>query len=176
MDCTGLNLPEVKADFCSPNTNFGQIDKLYLGVSGNPMADWSDLAEWTARLDNTTLADATKIRELHVIGDKPAAEKNKVDFSKGRSVYTEATHTINFAIDETGDENYDLVKFFEDNAGVSIPVWYQAGKYLYGGNSGVSATIVINDVIPQSDEELNTFVGTITFKGGHPDRILNPMA
>ena len=127
--CTPVPLPAVKADFCAPDLNFGQIDKIYLGNEGNPFIDWTDLVEWNARLDNVDVADPTKVRFLHVIGDKPAPEKNKVDFSQGRSAYTTPKHTVNIKIDETHDDNYALIKFLEDNAGQTIPIWYQAGKY-----------------------------------------------
>ena len=175
-NCTPVALPEIKADFCSPNLNFGEIDKIYLGNNGNPFTDWSDLNEWNTRIDNADVADATKIRMLHVIGDKPATEKNKVDFSQGRSVYTEPVHTINIRIDETGDENYALIQWLEENAGQTVAMWYQAGKYIYGGNEGIPTTLTLDDIIPESDEELNTFSGSASFEGKHPDRILNPMA
>lgn len=175
-DCIPVALPVVKADFCAPNINFGEIDKVYLGNSGQPFLDWSDLAEWNTRLDNDDVVDAAKIRTLHVIGDKPASEKTKIDFSQGRSVYTDPKHSINLRVDETGDENYALILWLEENAGQTVALWYQAGKYLYGGNMGVSATLTLDDIIPESDEELNTFNGVASWEGKHPLRILNPMA
>lgn len=175
-DCTVVNLPVVTADFCSPNINFGQIKTLYLGNSGNPLTDWTDLAEWNTKIDNADTADAAKIKKLHVIGDKPSPERGTVEFSQGRTAYTTPEHTINFRIDETDDNNYALIQFLEANAGQTIQVWYEGGKYLYGGNTGVSATIVLDDIIPESDEELNTFNGTIVWEGNHPARILSPLA
>ena len=174
--CNETQLPTVVADFCSPNLNFGQIKKIYLGYASNPLADWNDLAEWNTRLDNSTEADLTKIRFLHVIADKPAAEKSEIEFSQNRKAYTTPDHTINLSVDETGNENYALIQFLEDNAGKTVQMWYEAGKYLYGGNSGIPVFISLNDVIPESDEELNTFDGTATWQANHPDRIVNPMA
>lgn len=175
-NCTPVNLPAVKADFCAPNLNFGEVSKVYLGNAGNPFTDWTDLAEWNTRIDNVDITDATKIRMLHVIGNKPATEKNKIEFSQNRSIYTTPKHTLPVRIDETGDENYDLIQWLETNAGITIPAWYAAGKYLYGGNSGVSSTFTLDDIIPESREELNTFNGQLAWEGNHPDRILNPMA
>lgn len=176
MDCTPVNLPVVKADFCAPNINFGEVDKIYLGNQGNPFTDWTQLAEWTTRIDNDDAATVTAIKELHVIGDKPATEKNKVDFSQNRSVYTSPKHTLNIRIDETGDENYALLQWLETNAGQTVSLWYQAGKYLYGGNDGIPAILTLDDIIPESSEELNTFNGAATWEGNHPERIVNPMA
>lgn len=176
MACNPVALPIVTADFCAPDINFGEVDKIFLGNPGNPFTDWTDLAEWTARLDNADIVDAATIRTLHIIGDKPAPEKNKVDFSQGRSVYTDPKHTLNISIDETGDDNYALIQFLEDNAGQTLQMWYQAGKYLYGGNEGIAAVLTLDDIIPGSTEELNTFKGVASWEGSHPDRILNPMA
>lgn len=174
--CAPVNLPKVKADFCAPDLNFGRIDKIYLGYDGHPFVDWEDLEEWTTRIDNTTLADLTLIRELHVIGDKPAAEKTKVDFSLGRATYTTPNHTVNIRVDETHEDNYLFLQWVEAHQGQTLRVWWAAGKYLYGGLTGVPATLVLNDVIPENDQELNTFQGTVTWKGLTPDRITNPMA
>lgn len=175
-NCEELELPVVEADFCTPNINYGQVDEVYIGVDGNPFTDWNLLTEWNARKDNDDTTDATKLRYLHVVGDKPAPEKTELKISKKRKVNTEKKHTINIKVDETGDKNYNLVKWLEENVGAELRVWYSAGKYLYGGNEGVQATIDLDDVIPESDEELNTFIGAIKFEGGHPERILNPMA
>ena len=174
--CVPVNLPKVKADFCAPDLNFGQVTDIWLGYDTNPFDDWTDLEEWTTRVDNATLADLTKIRHLHVIGDKPAAERTKIDFSQNRSTYTVPNHTVNVRVDETHDDNYALVQWLDAHAGQTIRVWYAAGKYIYGGNEGVPANLGLNDVIPESDEELNVFQGAITWQANHPDRILNPMA
>ena len=113
---------------------------------------------------------------LHTVGDKPATEKNKIEFSQNRAVYTTPKHTLNISVDETNDENYALIQWLEENAGQTIAVWYQAGKYLYGGNEGVPALVTLDDIIPVSDEELNTFDGVVEWEGIHPDRVVNPMA
>lgn len=175
MDCTPVALPKVKADFCAPDFNFGQISALYLGNSDRTdFANWDVITEWTANLDNTDVT-TEKIKTLHVIGDKPAPERNSIAFSQGREVSTPAKHTVNVKVDETHDDNYALVQWLENNVGQQIKAWYAAGKYLYGGNSGISVTLTLDDVIPESKEELNTFVGAIKWEGSHPDRVVSPL-
>lgn len=175
--CTPVNLPAARADYCAPDINFGSVDKIYLGNEGNPFTDWTSLAEWTSRIDNTDDGTTvTAIKELHIEGDKPRPERGEVKFSQGRKAYTTPDHTLNITVDETHTDNYALVKWLDANAGQKITVWYQAGKYLYGGNDGISSTLVLDDVIPRSDEELNVFEGEVTWEGNHPDRIVNPMA
>ena len=177
MACVPVKLPAVTADFCAPNINFGQISKIYLGNPGSPMADWADAAEWTTRIDNTDAGVlATAIKELNVIGDKPRPERGEVEFSQGRKAYTTPSHTINIKVDETGDDNYNLVQFLDANVGQIVQIWWVQGKYMYGGDDGIAANLVLDDVQPESDEELNVFEGTITWDGTHADRQLNPLA
>jgi len=174
--CTVVEIPKVVADFCNPITNFGQIKKIRLGNQGNPFTDWTQLTEWTNRLDNTDETEATKIRTLHGIGSKPKPESGSVAMSLGRTLTTSKTHTITFKADEVGDDNYALLKFFEDNNGQQVSLWYEVGKFLYGGNQGITASISADEVTPESEDELQYHEYTITFLGGHPDRVLNPMA
>lgn len=174
--CVGLVLPVADANFCDPDINYGQISRIFLSTT--PMIDWTDLAEWTDRLDNTTatpLVDYT--RYFNVIGDKPAPEKTEVKISRGRTVFGNKTHTINFAIDETPDQNYAFMQFLEENAGSNVRLWYEAGKYLYGGNEGICSSIDMDEIIPESDTEIVKIVGVAKWTNAtHPERILNPMA
>ena len=174
--CVPVQMPPVTADFCAPVIAFGEINKIYLGNQGNPFTDWTDVAEWTARLDNADVAAADKIRTLHVIGDKPAPERTKVEFSQGRSVYTDPKHSINVRVDEVADLNYTFLKWLEDNTSQNLRVWYEAGGYLHGGPEGVSAAFILDHIIPESSEELQSFNGVISWEGSHPLRILSPIA
>lgn len=174
--CAAVNAPKVKFDYCTPEINYGQIDRILLGNEGYPLDDPTDLAEWTDRVDNDDIVDASKIRQLFVIGDKPAPESSVQKISLGRSVYGTKKHTINIKIDETNDDNYNLVQWLEDHSGVTFRCWYTAGKYLYGGADGIPVNINLDDVIPEASDALDLFIGKLTFEGKTPDRILNPMA
>lgn len=166
--------PPFSFNDCDPDINFGQIDRIYIASRGaNDLIDWTSLAEWTGRLDNTT-NDLQKIRFLNVIGTKPPAEGDMIDISRDRKITAEKTHTITFRADETDATNYDALREIE--CGGNFKVWYQAGKYLYGDNSGINAYIQINDDIPEDKKALNVFQGTITWLAKHhPDRITNPL-
>lgn len=176
-DCEDGILPDAEANFCAPDVNFGQIDRVFVGLAGNPLTDFEDLTEWNDRLENvedTPLTpDLTKIRYLNVIGDKPAADKPVVEISQGRKVYPAATHTVNVEIDETGPVNYSFLKTNEQS-NQTYALWYTAGKYIYGGNSGVPASLILDDVIPQSKDELQKFIGAFSWDGYSPDRGVNP--
>jgi hypothetical protein len=169
-----VELPPFSFNDCSPDVNFGQIDRIYFAARGaNDFVDWTSLAEWTGRLDNTT-DDLQKIRFLNVIGTKPAAEGDPIEISRKRKITAEKTHTVTARIDETNEENYDALRALECDGNVKM--WYQAGKYLYGDNSGIDAFIQINDEIPENNEELNVFQVSATWEAEfHPDRITNPL-
>lgn len=172
--CDEFVLPVVKHDFCAPTINFGRIDKIYFCSDGaNSALTTGDLAEWTLRLDNEGVIDATNIRSLAVIANKPLPENSEVTYSLGRKAYTENVHTVPVRVDETNDENYALVQWLEENKGTTVRVWYASDKYLYGGLTGILATLSLNDFIPEANTELNEFQGSILWEGAHPDRTLN---
>src|SRR5262245_46976933 len=67
-DCD-FELPAVDFADCDPETNESQIVKIYEAkANAADFADWTDAAEWTARLSQTS-TDADAIREYTVIGD-----------------------------------------------------------------------------------------------------------
>ena len=169
-------MPEAEADLCAPNVNYSQVNAVYIGTGDNPFTNWEDLSEWLARIDNADVTDATKLRKFHTVGDKPAPEKNKIDFSQDRTLYSIPKHTLNLKVDETGDKNYEFIRWLELNPGQTFRVWYQVGKYLYGGNNGVPASVNFDDIIDEDKKTLNIFAGTVSWEGVHPERALNPMA
>ena len=174
--CAAVYAPKVKFDYCAPDINYGQIDRIFLGNEGYPFDDVEDLVEWTDRVDNSDIVDHAVIRQFFVIGDKPAPEKTELKISLGRTVTGTKKHTINIKIDETNDDNYAFLQWLEDHSGVTFRCWYAAGKYLYGGNAGIAVNINLDDVIPEGSDALDLFIGALKFEGKTPDRCLNPMA
>lgn len=174
--CTA-ELPEVDFDLCSPDVHFGQVSDVFITNVGYPLTNYTDPIEWAERLAllNT---DPSKIIQLIGIGDKPAAEANIIEISKGRKVSGNKNHTVNFRIDEVSDLNYEMMRKFECNK--TVLAWYKTyeGK-LYGGNSGVHSagvSIQFSHVIPENAAELETLPGTITWKSKfHPCRSDYPL-
>ena len=174
MGYTDIDLPAVKADFCSPVLNYGEISKIYFANKDNPLINWTSLAEWSSRLDNSII-DSTKIRYLHGIGSKLKPESTRANPSINKLVDVTKTHTIIFNVDEVHDDNYALLKHFEDSNGQEVLCWYEIGNYLYGGNSGIRTIIFMNEVTTENKEELQKFESELIFFGEHPDRILSPL-
>jgi hypothetical protein len=169
-------LPDVQFDLCAPQFNFGEISRFYLTNIGNPLIDETDLSEWQDRLA-LLAADPTRMLELVLIGDKPAAETPEVAASNGRTAYGPKNHTINLNIDDTNQVNYDFMRAMECRGSGQYLCWYAtADGLLYGGASGIPMSIVLNDVIA-TKAELIKFVGTAKWTSKiHPCRTVNPMA
>lgn len=172
---------------CNPNWNEGGIEMILLANIGYPLlspepineADVATvLAELTARMSNTSAAP-NAIRYLTVMGDKPAPTKNEITMSKNRKIVTSKDHVVNLVIDETGEENYKFLQ--KSECGTQYLALYVAGKYMFGGENNLidmqEVSISIDDIHPQSNKELNTFIGTMSWNSKFsPTRVLNPLA
>ena len=168
---------------CNPNWNEGGIELIILANVGYPLlsseGDYAAItAELIARMSNTSAA-ANAIRFLTVKADKPAPTKNEIEMSKQRKIVTSKDHMLNIIIDETGPDNYDFLRKSECQG--QYLLWYVHGKYMSGGEDafidGQEISMTIDDIIPQSNKELDTFVGTVSWNSKFsPTRILNPLA
>lgn len=170
-DCTDA-IPAVEFDVCNPEVNFGEIDAIFIGNVGNPLTDETSAVEWNGRLAAT---DDTKIVELHVVGDKPAPEKSEVVISRNITVTGQKTHTVNFKISQTNKVNYEFMRSFE--CARKVLIWYRtSGGLLYGGPSGIEASIQMDEIIPEDRKALIVFQGTAKWDSKfHPCRANSPI-
>ena len=171
-DCVDY-LPVVSFNLCDPNVDFGEIERIYMTARGAGLTDWTDAAEWAARLDDTT-ATNTLIRTMFVRADQPPAESNEVEISLCRIVQSEKDFTINLDIDETNITNNDPMRYLECND--LYTAWYAAGQYMYGGTDGIDININLNNNITRGCNELNLISGMIKWQAQHhPEKITNPL-
>lgn len=161
-DCN-YTLPEVEADICNPDVDFGQVDTIYLAArNASDLTDWTSQAEWNTRLSNNG-SGADDIRFLYGKGDKPADEQAEFEISRERMIYGKKTFTINFGVEETSSVNYTFMRNLECNG--NYKMWFQSGKWLYGGNTGIeNVSIKVSEVIPESQDEFKVIQMTITWK------------
>lgn len=160
-DCSAT-LPEVLFSDCAPELNGGNITYLYITNVGNPLTDWLNLAEWAARIDNDSV-DSAAIRQLRVIGSKPAPDKPETIISGDRINYGLASHTLEVRSDETNAINQEALRSLE--CGGQFLVWYETiGGLRWGGNEGILATVKLDEVIPESSSEFITFTGQVKWK------------
>jgi hypothetical protein len=173
-DCSGL--PCVEFDDCAPSLHYGEIAKIYFTSSaGDDFNNWDQLGEWTTRLADCA-GDEDSIRTLVVIGELVEPEGSEIRISGNRRIVPIKTYKINFTVHETNDVNYDMVRYFECN--LKNKVWFETNDgMLYGGNSGVSGSFKLNNIIPLSYQELNVYQGTFTWEDNMlPERCISPMA
>ena len=175
-DACGDELPQVEFNICAPATNYGQVSKMYITNDGYPLTDENDLAEWQTRA-NLPSDDASRILELTVIGDKPLPTVTEVAISKGRTTTGVADHILNLEIDETNQTNYEFMRQTECGS-FTKRIWFETyGGLLYGGATGILATIKLGEEIPTGTADLIKIKGTAKWKSKFsPCRTTSPMA
>lgn len=168
-------LPAVDFDVCNPAVKFGQIGQVFITNVGNPLTDETDPIEWATRLA-LAQANPAKIIELTIIGSKPAAEATIIDISKNRKVQGNKNHSVAVKIDDLSQANYEMMRAFE--CGKTLLVWYVTLEgELFGGASGIEASILLNHIIPEGANDLQTIEGTLTWRAKfHPCRTNYPLA
>ena len=170
------SLAPVAFSVCAPEVNLSEIARLYIATADSAgFTDWKSPTEWAARLSNT-LTTAGKIRRLTVIADKPAPTAATRDISGGRTITSNKTHVVNFTIDETNSINHDWLRQLE--CGGQFKIWYETiGGLLFGGNSGIIATVTADMVVARGTEEILVYNGTATWKNRFTEeRAISPIA
>jgi hypothetical protein len=169
--CTD-ELPIFDFDQCAPEVYFGEIEKIYIAAADEtPFTDWNDASEWTTKISNV---DDGKMRELTVSADLPAAEYDVIDISARRKVMSSSTFTINITIDDLSDDNYAAMRWTECNP--TVKLWFADRNHMYGGNVGITANIMLKEVIERGNKSMKTIQGVATWENKFsPERIENPL-
>jgi len=169
-------IPVVSFDENAPQVHYGQIRDIMIGNLGYPLtAETKVVIE--ARIDNSgdvTTPEET-LRLLTVIGDKPEPESTVLDISHKRKIKSPRKHTVNIRIDEMNEANYSFLKSLIEGGVSEVAMWYFTDGHMYGGLTGVQASINLDHVIPESTEELEYITGQLTWQGDYPARIANPL-
>lgn len=160
--CSSI-LPIVDFDICNPKLYFGEIETIYIASGdADPFTDWTDAAEWAARISNTDIVNTNAIREFDVIADAPAAQSEQITISYGRTVNSPATFSINVDIDDNTQENYDFGRV--TSCMTYFRVWFATKSMMFGGNDGILATISLRPVIERGQKSINKISGIITWE------------
>lgn len=171
--CTGI-LPDLDFNYCSPVNAFGEITHIFLAAyDAECFTDITSLAEWLARLDNTT-SDPDAIRFMHVKADKPVGERDTIETSLGRKVKSPGSYTINIEVDDVSDLNHEFMR--TTSCSTTMKMWYAAGGYLWGGVCGVNAIVTLDYQIERGTKAIHKIIGTATWEAEFaPERIVNPL-
>lgn len=167
------DVPIIAMDECNPDVDFSEVDKLYMTQLDQVLADWTDAAEWTARIDNAGVA-VDDIREWWVSGELPEPERTITEIDNDRDVSSPNKFNLTLQVFETNLTNYDAVRFLQCNTRVLI--WYSAGENMYGGTDGIEADVIASHLITKGSKEANIIQLLVTFDAKHnPERITNPL-
>lgn len=179
---TGCTASPHSVEFsdCTPELHEGPIEYLYIGTRGNDFSDWTQTAEWSARIDNTG-TNATDIRQLRVIGEQPRAEGSEKKISGNRRYLGPKTFTLELEVDETNATNYAWMRQVE--CGGNFAVWYETSDtsgspgLLFGDNDGIEAFVKADYVIPREEAEHHKIMITVTWESRyHPSRTTSPIS
>lgn len=179
-DCSG-NLPAFDFSKCAPKILSGQIAKIFFTKPGYPMSNAASALEWDSRLDQDG-SSANAIRTLVGIFQMPKPEQDEIEISLGRKHRGVKKFSLTGRIDELSDATWDALRTMECNSGINL-VWFNTrggsqgdNGYLYGGNSGIEATILMNPVIPEGYTEVQYIDIQITWESKYsPERIASPI-
>lgn len=163
----------VDFDDCAPEKHWGEVSHLYIGSLDVPdFLDVSSIIEWNSILSDT---EDDHIRTMTVIGDLPETEVTEIQMSGDRIAIGYKTFTLNFEVDETNDINYQWHQLLE--CGGKFKIWFETSDgILYGGNTGIEASVRMNLIIPRERTALVKFMGKASWKSlQSPPRCLSPL-
>lgn len=172
--CVGDDLAPVDFDYCAPEVESSEIGRIFVRrVNSTDFTDWTQPIEWTTRVSEDS-TDANTIRALTVIADKPAPALTKKAISGGRTIVTRKDHTLNVTIDEVTDANHAFMQSAE--TGITVKFNYEAGKFMFGGNQGITGLLQLDMVLARGAGEIMVYNGTMTWTSpATEDRCLSPI-
>lgn len=168
-------LPEVKFSKCSPNIVLSEIVRIFVGKQTiQHFNNWKDASEWTQRLSETANT-ANAIRPLTVIADKPAGSPVVKEISNGRKYNLRKDFTVNIEIDDVSPENYEFMRVTQ--CGGEYKLWFEtAGGRIYGGNEGIDASLVLDNVLGRGKDEIEKITGTASWSDKFsPEMAISPI-
>lgn len=172
--CTTV-LPVVKADLCDPDIFFGEISMLMFTRLGDGLTDWTDDGEWTTRKSNTTTGTSAlptsglaSIRQLFGIGSIGKAERTEIKLPRRTKGYTAPKYNFTFLVTDTGDANMAFSRALP-LGGQVYTAWFGTEQRLFGGNGGVTMTVISDPTIPDSADDIMRLELTLSFEGAFPE-------
>lgn len=169
-DCTS-NLAEFSFSDCNPTYVASQINYVYLTNVGYPLVDWTNPAEWAARMALTTEPNA--IRRLRVIGSLPLPTSTTKDVPGG-IIQGPKTYVLTADIYDISDANWDAARALGCNGNYLMYFSVLGEKMFYPGTS-VSVNMQPN--ITNSKDDYVLLTGTFTWTTKFmPLMIANPLA
>jgi len=179
MACTYL-LPTVSGDDTCQTIKKGQIYKFFFTrpTAVDVLADVTDLAEWTDRLDQSAAivdsVTAASIRELSGIGSTDAGDVNDIDIPLDQTYSFPGNKVVNFTVYDMTTENIAMGIALRDAGTTQQKVWYQADDLIFGGDSGINGSLRADLVVPEGRTDPQRINITFTTKASINSGVTTP--
>lgn len=182
---TGTIAIPVAGNVCAQQLASGQLTQfLFTGADGAALTDWNSATEWNSRISNTAVYSSTSpkpIRQLYVKGSKAAASPTKIELGGGYDGYATAENTYTFVAYDVSTQMQAVIAYIQANPAFVWKCWFVTGAetatpYVWGGNSGVSATITASLIMPEGRADFVNYQFTVTYSGVDPSGIPKPFA
>jgi len=159
------DLPGVNYNNCGPEVFASQLRRLFIGkLNAQPFTNWKLLAEWQTRVNQSSTVGNDYIRALTVTGEKPAPGNVTKKIDNGITAQVGKDHTIPFTTYQVTDENYEFMRATECGIQVRLFAYETMGGVFFGSNEGQIVTIVMDDVLPGGDDDLENLTGNLTWR------------
>lgn len=166
VDCDDVLV--VIPDFGCESPNNEAITEIFFSrtglVSGN-------LTEWNARLSNSSTDSGSAIRSIaDIIGSLPRVDPTFKTTQRGSALPQEVDRVITFPIEDDKDAAFNYLKQFQ--CGLKAYFWFRSGSHIYGGLTGIEATLIATyEINPDSEQMAHNWQLQIRFRSKcFPDR------
>ena len=178
MACT-YTLPAVSGNDTCQTIKRGQIYKMWLTrpTVADVLADSTDLAEWTTRIDQSAVipgSGAAPIRELSGIGSTDAGDVNDIDIPLDQIYSFPGNKVVTFTVMDMTAENIAAAIAWRDAGTTQQKIWFQADDLLYGGDTGINGSLRADLVVPEGRTDPQRIVLTFTTKQSIVSGITTP--
>lgn len=161
-DCDGV-VPIVDNSPCAPAIKYGEIAYLVIGNEGQPLTNWTDPAEVSARLDNDDDADPAALRILQVVGTMTTEFGEQKPIHGGLFSFGKNTTTVEAKVFNNSETNYDFIRALSCNLGFRFWPITSDGQW-YGGNEGISVVLQGKEDVPESRDDFRVLTVRGQFK------------
>lgn len=140
--CGGCDddLPVITVTNCEEIGN-ELIDTVYIAdIDAAAFTNVAQAGEWTTRLSQSaTTANTIRAFKVHK-GQKPFVEPTIVTSNSGKRWTRRSPKNIEGTDDNASVSNHEWHR--KMNCKREVKIWFGAGKYIYGGNSGIQASFI----------------------------------
>jgi len=177
-DCSTAVLGAVAFDNCNPAFVDAQIDHVYICADlEEPLADWTDAAEWATRISQTgTGADA--VRDLLGIGSVAEPDITTTERAGGLIDKSAGKYTLQFEIDQASANNHSFIQKLACNTSVLLLGFSVTGGKMFGYEEGITAKVQkCSPVISNSKTDVIKYVLELVWESNCAySMIPNPLA